>query len=98
MRNVWSSINDPLFFMHHAQIDHVWALWQNTRPENAHALDGPIYPNGTGAVTMDYPLYMTPFIAPDQPISAVIDTQNRDGSGILCYVYEEDGHELPTPS
>ena len=82
--------------MHHAQIDHVWSLWQNVRPENARALDGPIYPNGTGQVTMDYPLYMTPFLAPDQPISAVMDTQNKDGQGILCYTYQEDGHTLPS--
>jgi tyrosinase len=34
MANVYSSINDPLFFMHHAQLDHVWWTWQNLKPKN----------------------------------------------------------------
>ena len=27
-----SSPNDPLFFMHHAQIDRIWAIWQRKHP------------------------------------------------------------------
>jgi tyrosinase len=34
MANVYSSINDPLFFMHHAQLDHVWWTWQNLKSNN----------------------------------------------------------------
>lgn len=27
-----TSPNDPIFFMHHAQIDRLWAIWQQTHP------------------------------------------------------------------
>ena len=27
-----SSPNDPIFFMHHAQIDGIWAIWQRNHP------------------------------------------------------------------
>ena len=27
-----SSPNDPIFFMHHAQVDRLWAIWQRTHP------------------------------------------------------------------
>ena len=30
MYNTWSSINDPIFFMHHANVDRMWALWQRS--------------------------------------------------------------------
>jgi tyrosinase len=91
MIDLWSSINDPLFFMHHTQIDHVWWMWQALNPqENLWAIGGPVYPNGTGQVTLDYPVQMSPFTAPDITIRAVMDTLNRDGTGVLCYVYEPD--------
>jgi tyrosinase len=96
MQNVWSSINDPLFWMHHAQVDHVWAIWQGLSPGNAVQVNGPIYPNGTGEVSVDSPLLMEPNIAPDSTIGAVLDTKNNDGTGILCYEFEETGnHPLP---
>jgi tyrosinase len=28
MTDTFTSINDPLFFIHHAGLDRVWALWQ----------------------------------------------------------------------
>ena len=95
MINVWSSINDPLFYMHHAQIDHVWWTWQNLQPQNLWAIGGPIYPNGTGTTTLDSPIYMSPYTAPDVKIRNVMDSLNRNGEGVLCYVYESDGHEYP---
>jgi tyrosinase len=90
MRNVWSSINDPLFFMHHTQIDHVWWIWQNQAPENKFAIGGPTYPNGTGPwVTLDYPVEMASFIAPDTKARNVMDTLNVNGEGSLCYTYDD---------
>jgi len=29
------------------------------------------------------------FAAPDRPVKDVMDTQNRDGSGFLCYKYDK---------
>jgi tyrosinase len=91
MGNVYSSINDPLFFMHHAQIDHIWWIWQNQNPQsNLYAIGGPEFPNGTGAwTTLDTPVYMAPFIANDVKAREVMDTLNRNGEGVLCYNYED---------
>lgn len=30
---LWSSPNDPIFFMHHANIDRIWAKWQEQQKE-----------------------------------------------------------------
>ena len=67
-------------------------MWQALNPgKNLWAIGGPVYPDGSGGeVTLDYPVQMSPFTAPDTTIRSVMDTLNRDGSGALCYVYEPD--------
>ncbi len=37
-----SSPNDPIFFMHHAQIDRIWAMWQRKHPGVANYNDNDI--------------------------------------------------------
>jgi tyrosinase len=37
-----SSPNDPIFFMHHAQIDRIWAIWQRKHPGVANYNDANI--------------------------------------------------------
>jgi len=91
MWNIWSSPNDPLFFMHHAQIDHIFWYWQTQKASNKNLIGGPIFANGTGTVTGDYVLEMTPFVAPSMKISTVLDTINQNGQGVLCYTYEDSG-------
>ena len=53
-------------------------------------MGGRTFPNGSGTTDPDDPMYMPAAVAPDLPIRSVMDTQNRDGKGILCYVYEHD--------
>jgi tyrosinase len=89
MLNVWSSINDPLFYLHHGNLDRIWSIWQK-QPGNLNAMGGPVYPNGTGETTLDSLMYMSEFIAPSLPTRKVMDTLNKDDQGILCYVYEDD--------
>ena len=38
-----SSPNDPIFFMHHAQIDRIWTIWQRKHPGTGNYNDGRIY-------------------------------------------------------
>ena len=38
-----TSPNDPIFFMHHAQIDRIWAIWQRTHPGVANYNDANIF-------------------------------------------------------
>jgi tyrosinase len=33
-----ASPNDPVFFMHHAQVDRIWTLWQEAHPDVPHYL------------------------------------------------------------
>ncbi len=35
-----TSPNDPVFFMHHAQVDRLWAIWQREHPGYEHYGDG----------------------------------------------------------
>jgi tyrosinase len=90
MLNVWSSINDPLFFMHHANLDRIWSIWQRQAPQNLYDIGGPVWPFGAGpgTVTLNSTLDFGLFMAPSQPASAVMDTLNANGQGILCYQYE----------
>jgi tyrosinase len=90
LQNVWSSINEPLFFLHHTQLDRIWDMWQSLRPQNFMAMGGRTYPNGSGLTHIDDPIEMSPAVGPDLQIRSVMDTQNRDGKGVLCYVYEHD--------
>lgn len=39
--NLFTSLSDPAFFMHHSNLDRVWAIWQSRKPnERTLALDG----------------------------------------------------------
>ncbi|MEE9123773.1 MAG: tyrosinase family protein [candidate division NC10 bacterium] len=61
-----SSPNDPIFFLHHGQVDRLWAQWQddghagpNFYPDNlvgfGHSLDSPMWPwDGGQATTLSY--------------------------------------------
>jgi len=90
MANIWSAANDPLFYMHHAQLDHVWWLWQTQGAGRVKEIGGPIFPNGTGTVTEDYVLEMFPFIGENAIIHQVLDVANTDNTGFLCYTYEHE--------
>lgn len=77
MSDEFNSINDPLFFLHHANLDYLWALWQSQSPSRLKEFSAP-----PGTV-LDMGLY-----APQRMASEVLDTENRDGKGILCFRYE----------
>lgn len=32
--DAFSSPGDPVFYLHHAQVDHMWTVWQNLDPKN----------------------------------------------------------------
>ncbi|ORY04901.1 Di-copper centre-containing protein [Basidiobolus meristosporus CBS 931.73] len=71
-----TSPNDPLFWLHHAFIDKIWADWQATSPQRASEYNGK-RSNGTDALPTDS---MSPF---DVSVSDVLDTTATG----LCYRY-----------
>ncbi|KAL3895826.1 MAG: hypothetical protein SGCHY_004465 [Lobulomycetales sp.] len=40
MHNIPGAAGDPLFYMHHANVDRLWALWQSRYPERANTYAG----------------------------------------------------------
>ena len=87
--DLFSSPGDPAFFLHHAQIDRTWWIWQNqdlqTR-QNAIAgtitlLNSPPSRNGTLQDLIDLGVNAAPI-----PISKVMSTTGG-AAGPLCYIY-----------
>lgn len=73
----------------------MWALWQ--KADNARLADiggaRTIEGFGPGAedvepTTLDTPVWMG-FMNDDVSVWAIMDTVNGDGSGVLCYDYED---------
>ena len=81
-----------MFFLHHANIDRIWWLWQMKSPKNLFAFKGgsnmtytdPAFPNG-------YPpwLSITDKMPTDGLFSqpTILSTMNVLGSAEYCYVY-----------
>lgn len=67
--------NDPLFFLHHAFVDKLWADWQTLEPEHRAAYGGESK-NGSLATLLDT---LPGFL--DITVQSVINTQS------LCYTY-----------
>ena len=81
-----SSPNEPLFFLHHAQIDRLWALWQEQDRENRIAdykgnLPGADGENGPFSALIDDMLPNFGGLISDVMVRNVMDTK----AGDLCY-------------
>ncbi|KAK1761507.1 hypothetical protein QBC47DRAFT_429064 [Echria macrotheca] len=89
--DLWASPGDPAFYLHHAQIDRTWWIWQNYKsPESrTTAIGGTVTPNdtppsqnGTIGDLLDLGILTAPLT-----IARVMSTVGLTG-GPLCYVYE----------
>jgi len=90
------SVNEPLFWMHHAMIDKLWYDWQHRNPANAMSYFGGSvevlqnlsaynqYPNGGPPYLGLNSTMPADGLFPEVDIGDVMNTT----SGILCYVYE----------
>ncbi|KAK6222866.1 hypothetical protein LQW54_000676 [Pestalotiopsis sp. IQ-011] len=93
MGNIYSSPGDPLFYLHHANMDRLWYTWQlldwqkrkseiaGPDTQFAYPFDffGEIpYTN----ITLDYEMDFSP-LGPNRKVSEVMDPQ----AGPLCYLY-----------
>ncbi|OIW34170.1 Di-copper centre-containing protein [Coniochaeta ligniaria NRRL 30616] len=93
MANMYSSPGDPLFYLHHSMLDHVWDTWQRKKwPARKTDIGGPdtmwAYPyNYFGDIPYSNVTLQTPLnyglIASTIKINDVMDTQG----GQLCYTY-----------
>ena len=95
MGDLYASPSDPLFWLHHANLDRVWWSWQQLNPAaRLTDISGPImlmdYANAAGGnVTLDFPLTLG-VSAPDTTVGAVMNVKacGSDG-GVLCYNYDK---------
>ncbi|KAJ7573717.1 tyrosinase [Mycena floridula] len=84
MGNVFSSPGDPLFFLHHAALDRVWAIWQDFNPSarlseiSGYTTFAAPFTN----ITLDFPLKMST-LGPLNTVGEVMNTRDP----LLCYIY-----------
>ncbi|KAG5635596.1 hypothetical protein H0H81_010667 [Sphagnurus paluster] len=84
MADTYSSPADPIFYLHHANLDRIWWEWQMVDPQtrlfdiSGRTSVDPPYQN----VTLDFMLDMGG-VAPHVPIRKVMDIRRKPG----CYVY-----------
>ncbi|KAJ3126222.1 hypothetical protein HK098_007778 [Nowakowskiella sp. JEL0407] len=94
MNNPYSSPCDPSFYLHHAQIDRIWWLWQKREykkrlhevsgPETAAPLFGPPPNPPAKNITLDFPIHLNELTSPwNITVRDMMDTLG----GPLCYVY-----------
>jgi hypothetical protein len=72
---------DPIFFLHHTQVDRLWWLWQQVSPSNRTNDYAGNLPDGSAASLTDLMPMMG--LASDRMVSAFMSTQTTD----LCYKY-----------
>ncbi|KAK1833753.1 hypothetical protein QBC39DRAFT_380303 [Podospora conica] len=94
MGDLYASPSDPLFYLHHANLDRVWWSWQKKDKKRLKDISGPIfmmdYANAQGGnVTLKFPLSMG-VSADDVKVGDVMDI-NACGKpgGVLCYEYDK---------
>ncbi|KAI9170636.1 Tyrosinase P [Paramyrothecium foliicola] len=95
MANLNSSAGDPLFYMHHTNLDRIWDKWQSQNPSNRDSFSGPdkakAYPfNYFGGPDISYANITTDYLlgfgqlAQAITVLDVMDPLKRP----LCYRYE----------
>ena len=74
---------DPIFFLHHTQLDRLWWIWQQRDPTNRmyqYRGKASYYSNATASLDDIIPMGG---LAPNVSVSEIMDTR----SGILYYAY-----------
>ncbi|CAE6471904.1 unnamed protein product [Rhizoctonia solani] len=80
------SPNDPLFYLHHAQIDRMWALWQGRNKTRLSDYSGNTIQNVTTNTALTSDLMTMLDLAENRTVESIMDTQANG----LCYTYEDD--------
>lgn len=87
LRSIFADSLDPLFFLHHFNLDHGFWEWQNKDlPARFHQVGGPITPLDYSGknVTLDFKISIGK-LAPNTTLESMLNTQGNT----LCYSYSE---------
>ncbi|CUA71510.1 hypothetical protein RSOLAG22IIIB_09641 [Rhizoctonia solani] len=79
------SPNDPLFYLHHAQIDRVWAQWQGTNKTRIYDYSGNTVQNVTTNTALLSDKMPMLDLAESRTVESIMDTKANG----LCYTYDE---------
>ncbi|PPQ83615.1 hypothetical protein CVT25_006300 [Psilocybe cyanescens] len=83
MSNFYSSPGEPLFYLHHANLDRIWWRWQQANASRMYEVSGPsTKEEPIREVTLDYILTMGS-LGPDVTIRDVMDIHSEPN----CYTY-----------
>ncbi|KAH6908712.1 hypothetical protein BKA70DRAFT_1385955 [Coprinopsis sp. MPI-PUGE-AT-0042] len=86
MSNVFSSPGDPLFYLHHGNLDRIWWKWQNAKPSTRmYAISGNTNSSSPSSpqLTLDYQMPFTTLSTPVR-VENVMDTN----SAPWCFTYD----------
>lgn len=94
MTDPFVSPGDPLFFLHHANVDRLWRDWQKVDPKRLYMIEGSPIPWTLSLgpdlnlipkdrnVTLEWPITMGE-LAPDRVVNDFMDVTAEE----LCYDY-----------
>ncbi|KAF9553546.1 tyrosinase [Agrocybe pediades] len=84
MSNFYSSPGDPIFYLHHANLDRIWWFWQNLKPAHMYDVSGRSSAIAASPpnVTLEFPLLMGN-LGKTVTIRDVIDIHSDEN----CYTY-----------
>ncbi|OIW28973.1 Di-copper centre-containing protein [Coniochaeta ligniaria NRRL 30616] len=98
LANQHSSPGDPLFYLHHGNVDRLWAKWQaKDMKKRTKDIAGPIWqfappfhflddrPDTSEPVTLDSPMHFSGLLPGEVTIRDAMDTMG----GHLCYTYDK---------
>ncbi|KAI8895548.1 hypothetical protein BC833DRAFT_529286 [Globomyces pollinis-pini] len=76
MADVSISVNDPIFFLHHRNLDRLWNIWQSRNPSLAYTYSNDFYEI----------IHMFGLV-PDEPVHSVMNISGARAFGLICYKY-----------
>lgn len=83
MLDMYASVGDPVFFLHHAFVDHSYRIWQNQDPARITAAGMNGNDVNGNPLTLNTGVYMNG-VRPDTTIGEIINTMGSK----LCYRYD----------
>lgn len=85
--DLFSSNNDPSFYLHHSMVDYIYWIWQALHPELANDIAGTITVNNTppSRDALKEDLLIMGVTNQDRPIAELLDTL---GGTPACYIFE----------
>ena len=90
MGSLTLSSNDPIFMLHHNNVDRTWARWQEMHPEVANTYDPSFNPQTTR-------MPLSGLVSGELDNLTVAQTFQTAGSGPLCYVFSNSVKPITTP-